>query len=689
MPLNQAIIMPPLQQQLWDKTLNVPLAGGFVNFFHDNARTTPKDVYELVGTGPGSYSYVDIGSMLTLSGIGTYIDSSGGNIPIYLWPFTGTPNDQPPSTTADNYYVTVYSATGVFQFDIPNWPGVQGNGGGGGATSTSENIISNGQFVDVDFPVTATPTSPQTFNIASGTVTTEVAPDWSVITTGTGTVSVWQIPISGATTNIGNPAYALGISTTGFSLPIQLTQKILAPRILASTPVSATFIAQSNGGNVTLSMTYTPSITSASQTLASGTAISADYSVIANASPVLITNPGVGNGSVNVSIVIPAGTSVNISCVQLCAAINNTIVGYIQETPEREIDHLFHYFQRKINFKPISSLLVGWDFALNPAQFGATRTITTTPSYVWDQTIGASAVNNVNVSRPSAIFPVMAAVTTGDTDAFYLLQYLTGPQACETAASNLSVNINAYANNHPGVVITVYLFAGNSSSTIPLISGGTIGTIASSGVFTLTAANWSLISQFPAYGNSATINTFHLDYGFSGWPTDPVLGVRKNFAIVVTFAVPTSGTQVIVESISCSPGDIPTRPAPQTPDEVLRECQYYYQKSFAQGVIPAQAVGVGRGEYYNVQNVGAANAAGSFTGINFQVPMRGVPAIALFDPVNADANIYNFATSSVWTGCVAANVSPNGFWISGTTPGGSAIGNLIAIQWTANAVLGT
>jgi hypothetical protein len=578
MVLNQAVIMPPLQQQLWDKTLNVPLAGGFVSFFHDNARTTPKDVYELVGTGPGSYSYVNIGSVLQLSGIGTYIDSSGGNIPIYLWPFAGTPNDQPPSTTADNYYITVYSSTGVFQFDIPNWPGVSAEGGGGGNTSTSDNIISNGQFVDVDFPTTATSTNPQTFNIASGTVTTEIAPDWSVITTGTGTVNVWQIPISGATNNIGNPAYALGISTTGFSLPIQLTQKILAPRILASTPVSATFIAQSNGANVTLSMTYTPSITGAPQTLASGTAVSADYSVIANATPISITNPGVGNGFVNVSIVIPNGVSVNISCVQLAAAINNTIVGYIQETPEREIDHLFHYFQPKLNFKPISSLLVGWDFAMNPKQIhnsdlSPITSFTNSPKYVWDQTICCSVVGTVNVAQ-STIGGFQFA-TTNPSEAVYMLQYLSSKQALLTALSRLSVNLYAFASTS-NVVARVYLFYGNLSSSIPTLPTS-IGTLAANGVFTLTAANWAQINQGLAFSNQVTLGTSLSDFGFSSWDNTANNSTTANFAIVVTFSCPTSGTNVVVQSTSCVPGDIPTRPAPLSFDQTLRLCQYYYE----------------------------------------------------------------------------------------------------------------
>ena len=126
MALNAAVIMPPLQQQLWDKTLNVPLAGGFVHFYEDGT-LIPKNVYELVGTNEGDYTYVSLGSVITLSGIGTYVDANGGNIPIYLWPFFGSPLDQPPSQMVQNYYIQVYSSTGVFQFDIHDWPGLPVN----------------------------------------------------------------------------------------------------------------------------------------------------------------------------------------------------------------------------------------------------------------------------------------------------------------------------------------------------------------------------------------------------------------------------------------------------------------------------------------------------------------------------------------------------------------------------------
>ena len=588
MPLNQAIILPPLQEQLWDKTLNVPLAGGFVRFFIDGT-LTPKNVYELVGTNAGNYTYVSLGSELTLSGIGTYIDENGGNIPIYLWPFLGSPNDQPPNQTVQNYYIQVYSSTGVFQFDIHNWPGFPANAEPiESQFDTTENVISNSQFVDVTFSTAATQSSPVTYNTSNPNQVTEIAPDWSVVTNGSGSFSVWQIPVTDNTPDIGNPAYALGITSSSYLGPITLRQRILAPRLLASRYVFGSFIASSNNGSYTLTMNYTPSITGTIQQICMGTSVNSTYTIIEGSAPTFITNPGSGTGYIDITIVIPVGASVNISCVQLVGVDDDAeTVAYIEESPEREIDHLFHYFQPQINFKPIPSLLVGWDFPLNPAQFGASQTGSTTPAYIWDQTIMASAANNLTITRDANTMG-LKVVTTGNTDAFYLLQYLDGGNAMEATLSNLSINIAAYSANMTNVVVRPYLFVG-PGGTIPILNT-TIGTIATNGIFTLTSAammaGWVPIPNIYSSAPMSALSMMFGDIGFNGYTGKSNLSFSSTgvvFAIVIAFQAPTTATQVIIDSISCVPGDIPTRPAPQAFSEVMRECQYYYElaSSFA------------------------------------------------------------------------------------------------------------
>lgn len=118
--------MFPLQEQIWDRDLNIPLAGGLVKFFQDDARTSAKNVYIQSGM-PGNYSYVSVGSELTLSIIGTFVNPGDGtNFIPFMWPFVGNPDDYNPllPPAAQKYFIQVFSSSDLVvpQFTIENWP---------------------------------------------------------------------------------------------------------------------------------------------------------------------------------------------------------------------------------------------------------------------------------------------------------------------------------------------------------------------------------------------------------------------------------------------------------------------------------------------------------------------------------------------------------------------------------------
>lgn len=705
MTFNVAPVMPPLQQQLWDKTLNIPLAGGFVNFFQDSNRTIPKVVYELTGTGPGSYTYVSLGSILVLSGIGTYVDAEGGNIPVYLWPFLGTPNDAIPSQTAQNYYLTVYSSTGVFQFDIPNWPGVtSGTAPSSNSFEITDNIISNGQFVDVTFSTAATSSSPVVFNTSGTNTATEIAPDWSIVTTGSGNFSVWQQTIIDDTAP-GNPVTALGITSSGYGHPIILRQRILAPRILAQSYVSGTFIAETSGSSYTIVMNYTPSITGTIQQICTGNTFTSGFTLIANPSPILIADPGSGTGYVDITIVIPQNITIQISCVQLCGTNLSQIVEYLQETPEREVDHLFHYFQRAINYKPIPSYLVGWDFPLNPSQANGFTVETTAnaSSYTWDQTIlFQSTVSKLSTSQASdGSMVINTSDVTGATQAA-IIQYLTSPQIKALLENDLSVNVNAFSIP-VGVIGTVSLWY-TLNASLPAIGSGLslVTTLDANGHPSTVVSGWNEIvfatnggkAQFNFKLNNLPFPPFGTDVPLSFWPTQNGTIVPYQatfFAIVVgTSAIPyNSGNgNISFNSVSLVPGKIPTRPAPQSPDQVLNQCKYYYQKSFLQGTVPAPTVGLGTGESFSYQ-VGSSNTASQFGPvIRYAIPMRKTPALTYYNPLGGNGQITDTITGTDWSACTSVFNTANGFTSIGHTPNPSASTDGAALHWTSDARLG-
>lgn len=623
MTFNVAPIMPPLQQQLWDKTLNVPLAGGIVNFFEDSNRTIPKVVYELTGTGPGSYTYTSLGSTLTLSGIGTYIDENGGNIPIYLWPYLGTPNDAVPSQTAQNYYITVYSSNGIFQYDIPNWSGVSSNSQTNtNAFNTTENVISNGQFVEVNFPTTATSASPMVVSTTGTNTETEIAPDWSIVTNGNGTFSLWQVTVTDDTA-AGNPAYALGINSTGYSQSLLLRQRLLTPRIFSGRYVSGTFIAETVGTQQTLSMNYTSSITGNIQQICTGLTFNSGFTLINRSTPVLIADPGSGTGYVDISIVIPAGVSVIISCVQLCGVLDSTeTVAYIEETPEREVDHLFHYYKPGLDAKSVSSYLVGWDFPFNPAQFygdnvtpkavGANKSY-----YAWDQTILFQTVDSsLTVARTTEDNGISIHATLAGQ--FAIIQYLSGKQARDAFLSmfleGTSVHIESDSNIATPMTLSLWWTA--NASLPDLNTNDSLVTGLNADGHPSVVAGWTEITRNPSYSNKfSTVGSG--DIGIFGFPNfndrAPYMSAGTFFAIVIGTSALAMNTVVEFNAISLVPGSIPTQPATKTPDEVLRECQFYYEKSYASNVTPGTNTIVGSvTAFQNSELFTAVNVSANF-----------------------------------------------------------------------------
>lgn len=341
LPDNSYYPLFPVQEQIVDSTNGLPLAAGTVYFYRDTNRSVPKNVYQRTENPDNTFTYVNLGSVLVLSSIGTFVDPSGNNIIPFLWPFFGLPTDTPPSTVVDLYYIIVQSSDGIQEFTVSAWPPeVSPSSSTSNDNISSTNIISNPQFAIINYP------SPTTFTV-SGNSTIRIAPDWNVITAGSGSFTISQIAVND-TSAPGLPAFALEISTTGVSA--LLSQRItMSPRILETGYASGTFIIESNlEAPQTVLMNYVPSDPAlTTQTVCTGIGVNgsytATYGTVNLAS--LTTNPDSGNvGYVDVQLTIPINSDVNISCVQLISVANSsTSPTYIQESTPRQIDHIYHY----------------------------------------------------------------------------------------------------------------------------------------------------------------------------------------------------------------------------------------------------------------------------------------------------------------------------------------------------------
>lgn len=126
-----------LQQYFVDIATGLPLAGGIVTFYKDQARTQLKDIFQISGTPP-NYTYTALPNPLTLSANGTFVDASGNDISVYAFPYDS-------AGAVELYFVTVYSNLAVFQFSREGLPNT-------GTQSVSDlgsvvNYVPNGQFL--------------------------------------------------------------------------------------------------------------------------------------------------------------------------------------------------------------------------------------------------------------------------------------------------------------------------------------------------------------------------------------------------------------------------------------------------------------------------------------------------------------------------------------------------------------
>lgn len=672
-----------IETVILDKDSGAPLSGGLVYFEQDNQRGVLKPIYQITGTSP-NYLYIQLPNPMVLSSIGTFEDAMENPVVPYFFPYDG--DIQP-----EYYYVRVTSSEDVPQFTreaVPYLTISQDDE----VESVVSNEISNPQFANILFPSGSANT--YSFNAAASQVV-KIAPGWDIVVSSAaaGTVIVNQLTPVGSLNTVNNPGTVLEISSTGLS-SLLLRQRIFgSPNLWGNGYITAGFTAKTNSGSpITLNMYYSQSDgTVVNQLLVSGNLLAAeDYEAFSGSTllPISSSSQSFPNAYIDIYFVIPLNVQLDITSVMLASTGQVSIdnVAYDQTSYASQVDDLFHYYKPQLEYKPIPSILTAWDFPLNPAQsLGTVVTMNTTASYIWDQTIGQSVVGNVAITR-NTVTGGIQAITANAAEAFYYTQYLTGSQAKKILGTYLSVNVNAFRTEAGGAVTCrVYLYRGSSSAVfpvLPLTIGGATP-LAASGIFTpnTTAAqglNWTEIPRSnlqTANGTLSTVTTSNYssldsvtDLSFTGWQiTDSTqISDTDKFAIVVTFQCPTTASVVVVNSISVNQGMIATRPAPQRRDEVIRECQYYYESSFLPETVPGVA-----SNGILVYQYATANGANGFVfptpfNIPFNVPKRTAPILTLYSPNGGAANTVQ---AIVYVNAIAVNAVTNpgtGSWTFGT-----------------------
>ncbi len=674
-----------LEEYFVDKDTGLPLAGGSLEFWKDIDRNSPKLVYQLTGSpdSMGGYSYAPMSNPVTLSGVGT-VESGGDNVALYYFPFQGTPDASDGSI--ELYYVVVKDSLGVIQFTREAWPSSVLADEEDDSPGIQSNQISNGQFVDFDL-FNDTEASFIRYS-GTGSKTVDICADWyiSLEYTGTGQLTVGRVPISGSVNNETNPPYWLEITPGANSASITLVQKFNHnPGIWAKTNdgitsyVSAGILLDNGTSAVVI---LAPSVGTPTQLLNQNNASgSPKYYTSTTAIDLSTNSQNADNGYTALIISLsPTGAS-RISSIQITSSASDRgNVGYVQDTVNRQQDYTYHYYKDALAAKAIPSFLVGWDFPLNPAQLGgSTQSVSgalNTSKYVWDQTIlFQSAASGFEVTRTTTLGSLQVQCKVAGAQ-FALVQYLEQDRARALLRNILSSQVNACTNQANGLFTTVSLWY-TTSANLPVIG-----------------SNNSIVLTLDAYGKPDTFNQgtpsgswfeivpkdslpqggtipFGSDndgapLNFSYW--DAALGsdaanTATFFAIVVGTAPMTLNSVVQFRSISLVPGKIATIPAPQARDEVLRECRWYYSKSYAPATSPG-AAGVAIGVRTALQLAQNGNTGGITSSFSLQLEsiIRN----------NTNTTIYAYTTGT------AGNVT---FFTQTNTPTVTNQGNAPIATW--------
>jgi len=684
LPDPNLIYCPPLQTYSIDKDNAEALSAGIVTFYSDVNRTTLKAIYQVTESTPGNYEYIQLNNPVTLTSIGTFADDSGNDINIFLYPYLGAPTD---SIRGEDelYFIRVQSSGGVSEYTRSAYPpNVQASGTSGTTYGETSNQITNQQFTQV------LGQSPIVYTVSGTDTVTLVAPGWYVKTSGSGTVTINQVTVPGSTESFDtNPPYALQISSASLTA-ISLYQRLESSPLLLSNHYiyGSVLVAATNGGGAqTITLQYEPS--AGSDVVIATTVTTTDEVFTQISGTVLASQDNTEvppSGHIDFVIGLQPSITFQITSALLVgvASAGATIV-YPEQSTQLQTSELYWYDKPNLEYKAIPSYLVGWDFPLNPAQpFGDSGSLGATGAnksgYAWDQTILFQTVDNSLSFSRSAGQGGFVVTPSADTS-FAMVQYLPSNIARELLSQNLSAQLQAFVSS--GTLAGTVSMYWTTDATLPDLNAGTDNSLVSSitaGVPAVANGNWTKV-PFIGDGNASfELTTTQSSYSFEGFGPTGGSTTATFFAIVIAFDTLTSAVPMTMNYCSLVGGKIATRPAAKTPDQTLRECQYYFESSYDVGVAPGTAVGVvSSPTYYAVASPITSGGAvvmtcysAAFT-LEFSVNKRTVtPLIAIF---NSDTGALGGAHVILWSnGAVVAqtDVTFASFWTQDRLSGKSA-----------------
>jgi len=464
-----------------------------------------------------------------------------------------------------------------------------GNSGNTPITSVAlitDNQITNPQFSLIDFASPFTITS-------GGTQTIDVAPGWFLDLTGTGNVTLTQVPLnnSAGTVNPTNAPYALQITLSGTWSVVHLRQRFEQNGMLwANKVVSSSVTARIEGAPQNISATIVDSNGTVLTTVLSSTSVNSIFTEYLGFGQLpATTNPDLPPVAyVDYIMALPTAVDIYLTSFQLVVQNLLTNIGYEQDSIERQVDHTFHYYRDSIILKPKASILTGWNFPLNPWQFRTPASSPITASqYTADQTI--VSLQNINSLEAQAgannrYFGIQS-VTSAAQGKFALIQYID------------TFDIQPYWGNIVSSLVRAGISTAHSTglrvkmrlihrATVPPAVDPISSWAATDPTFT---AGWTAVA--PLIDNVFTIDTLALKtFSFDGFQL-PAASASTKYLGIVLYTVNTLNSAAVADlvyfdKISLVPNEFGIESPPQTYEQVLRNCFFHYEKSYAANVLP-------------------------------------------------------------------------------------------------------
>ena len=415
---------------------------------------------------------------------------------------------------------------------------------------------------------------------------------------------------------LSNPPYYLDINNSGWTSAVLRQRLENNGAIFGGGAIAVALTAASVSNAEVLTVSYAPSTGSATnifqRSIPTGTLTAYKNAIDLPAS----TNSDTGTSAYADILFSMDGTShFQLTNIQITGQSENLSTGFDNPTDAPEFQELsyeqvengeFNVYKEGLIFKPIPSYLVGWDFPLNPAQFFGDGVIAQSVGvnksyYAWDQTIIFQSANSgITVTRDVNDFAILLTPAVDGQAA--IIQYLQYPYTYEILSKQISVNVRALCSSAHTLKCTLSLWYTKDGS-LPNIASGTnnslVATLDVNGKPATFNGNWTEVTKTQSQDAVFTLTEDITDFGFNIWDMSLETANIKDatfFAIVIGTAAMSSITlqNPGFVSVGLSSGSIPTIPAPQTLDQVLRECQYYYEKSYSFGVAPGTVTAVGQ-----------------------------------------------------------------------------------------------